>query len=82
MALFRALDTPGSSGRIFNAADYAPVAAVELHQLAGVEPPTTEATNIDTDPWFGIVSTRRIRTELGFRPLYPSVYAAQDAGAL
>jgi hypothetical protein len=34
------------------------------------------------DPWFGIVSTRRIRTELGFRPLYPTVWTARDAGAL
>jgi hypothetical protein len=34
------------------------------------------------DPWFGIVSTERIRAELGFRPVYPTVYAARDAGAL
>src|SRR5258705_3511068 len=33
------------------------------------------------DPWEGVVSTLRIRDELGFRPIYPSVSTARDAGA-
>jgi hypothetical protein len=38
--------------------------------------------NTDPDPWFGITSNQRIRRELGFRPIYPSVWTARDAGAL
>jgi hypothetical protein len=34
------------------------------------------------DPWSGIVDTTAARRELGWRPTYPSVYTARDAGAL
>jgi len=34
------------------------------------------------NPWFGIMSTERIRRDLGFRPHYPTVWSARDAGAL
>jgi hypothetical protein len=44
-------------------------------------PADHEGQSLD-DPWFGIVDTNRIRTELGFRPVYPTVLAASDAGAL
>ncbi|MGW3816690.1 epimerase [Streptomyces sp. NPDC005046] len=36
----------------------------------------------DPDPWSDIVSTDRIRHDLGFRPVYPSLWTARDAGAL
>ncbi|MGQ4388737.1 NAD-dependent epimerase/dehydratase family protein [Streptomyces sp. SAS_270] len=81
-ALLRILHAPGIGGRIYNIADDAPVTAVELHQLNGVEVPDDLYTRTDPDPWTGIFSTGRIRRELGYRPLYPSVYAARDAGAL
>ncbi|GKQ41433.1 NAD(P)-dependent oxidoreductase [Streptomyces sp. A012304] len=80
--LLRVLHAPGTAGRIYNIADDAPVTAVELHQLNGVEIPEELYTRADPDPWFGITSTDRIRRELGYRPVYPSVYAARDAGAL
>ncbi|CAM5413006.1 NAD-dependent epimerase/dehydratase family protein [Streptomyces aurantiogriseus] len=80
--LLRLLYAPGIAGRIYNIADDAPVTAVELHQLNGVEVPAELHTRTDSDPWFVITSTDRIRRELGYRPLYPSVYAARDAGAL
>jgi nucleoside-diphosphate-sugar epimerase len=81
-ALFRALDARGRSGRIYNAADDAPITAVELHQLAGVEGPAEAPADPVPDPWHGIVSTRRIRTELGRRLQFPSAWAAWEAGAL
>jgi hypothetical protein len=34
------------------------------------------------DPWEGVTDTSRIRAEPGFRPLFPSVWTALDAGAL
>ena len=80
--LLRLLYAPGVAGRIYNIADDAPVTAVELHQLNGVEVPADMHTRTDPDPWFGIMSTERIRRELGYRPLYPTVWAARDAGAL
>ncbi|WP_405595024.1 NAD-dependent epimerase/dehydratase family protein [Streptomyces sp. NBC_01092] len=80
--LLRMLHAPGIDGRIYNIADDAPVTAVELHQLNGVEVPDELYGRTDPDPWVQLTSTERIRRELGYRPVYPSVYAARDAGAL
>jgi hypothetical protein len=33
-------------------------------------------------PWEGIMDTERIRSKLGFRPIYRTVHAASDTGAL
>ncbi|MGW1558571.1 NAD-dependent epimerase/dehydratase family protein [Streptomyces sp. NPDC002144] len=80
--LLRVLHAPGITGRIYNIADDAPVTAVELHQLNGAKVPAELHERTDPDPWLVIMSTDRIRRELGYRPRYPSVYAARDAGAL
>ncbi|MEU2376331.1 NAD-dependent epimerase/dehydratase family protein [Streptomyces misionensis] len=80
--LMRLLYAPGIAGRIYNIADDAPVTTIELYQLNGVEVPAGLHELTDPDPWLGIVSNRRIRRELGFRPIYPSVWTARDAGAL
>jgi nucleoside-diphosphate-sugar epimerase len=81
--LVRALRAGGVDGGTWNLADDAPVSAVELHRL-NHEPPTADPAGQppDDDPWEGIVDTTRARAELGFRPIYPSVYTARDAGAL
>ncbi|MEU6528111.1 NAD(P)-dependent oxidoreductase [Streptomyces sp. NPDC046928] len=81
-ALLRLLYTPGIAGRIYNVGDDAPVTTVELYQLNGMEVPAGLYDNTDPDPWHNIVDTRRIRRELGFRPIYPSVWTARDAGVL
>ncbi|MFJ7073190.1 NAD-dependent epimerase/dehydratase family protein [Streptomyces sp. NPDC098781] len=81
-ALLRILHAPGIAGRVYNIADDAPVTAVELHQLNGVDVPADLYDRTDPDPWQTITSTDRIRRELGYRPVYPSVYTARDAGAL
>ncbi|MFE5921788.1 NAD-dependent epimerase/dehydratase family protein [Streptomyces sp. NPDC002285] len=80
--LLRILHAPGIAGRVYNIADDVPVTAVELHQLNGVEIPEEMDARTDPDPWLAVVSTERIRRELGYRPLFPSVYAAREAGAL
>ena len=80
--LLRILHAPGISGRVYNIADDAPVTAVELHQLNGAEIPGDLYERVDPDPWLVIMSTERIRRELGYRAVYPSVYAAREAGAL
>ncbi|MFI6353312.1 NAD-dependent epimerase/dehydratase family protein [Streptomyces sp. NPDC050743] len=80
--LLRLLYAPAVSGPVYNIADDAPVTAVELHRLNGVEPPADMHTRTDPDPWLGVMSTERIRRDLGFRPLYPTVWSARDAGVL
>jgi nucleoside-diphosphate-sugar epimerase len=81
-ALLRAVRANGVDGEIFNVADDAPVTACELLNLNG-EPIAEEAASrrLD-DPWEGIADTSKIRRQLGFRPVYPTVYSAKDAGAL
>jgi nucleoside-diphosphate-sugar epimerase len=79
-AVLRALHTPGIDGRIYNAADESPITAVELHAINGV--PFPDRPTGQADLWQGIVDTTRIRRELGFRPWYPSLWSARDAGAL
>ncbi|MFE3030541.1 NAD-dependent epimerase/dehydratase family protein [Streptomyces canus] len=80
--LLRILHAPGIAGRVYNIADDAPVTAVEFYQLNGKEIPAELYERTDPDPWLVITSTERIRRELGYRPVYPSVYAAREAGAL
>ncbi|MEW2508877.1 NAD(P)-dependent oxidoreductase [Streptomyces sp. NPDC046870] len=77
--LLRLLHAPGAGGRVYNIADDAPVTVLEIHQLLGAEPP---ADGPDPDPWYGIASTDRARRELGYRPHFPTLWAARDAGAL
>ncbi|UED84963.1 NAD-dependent epimerase/dehydratase family protein [Streptomyces profundus] len=81
-ALRLLLRAPGIGGRIFNVADDAPVSAVEVLELTGTPIPDGMADRPLADAWDGIVSNRRIRDELGFRPLYPSLWTARDAGSL
>lgn len=80
--LLRLLYAPAVGGPVYNIADDAPLTAVELHRLNGVEVPADMHTRTDPDPWLGVMSTERIRRDLGFRPLYPTVWAARDAGVL
>jgi nucleoside-diphosphate-sugar epimerase len=81
-ALLQAVRANGVDGQIFNVADDAPVTALELLNL-NREPIAEEAASRAlADPWEGIADTGKIRRELGFRPIYPTVYTARDAGAL
>jgi nucleoside-diphosphate-sugar epimerase len=81
-AFIRALRTDGLAGRTFNVADDAPLSAVEVLELNGERPAADASARALDDPWEGIVDKAAARTALGFRPIYPSVYAARDAGVL
>jgi nucleoside-diphosphate-sugar epimerase len=81
-ALFRALRAPGVEGRAFNAVDDAPVTAFDLYRLAGVPMPAEAADRQDPHPWSGMADNLPLREVLGWRPIYPSVWTARDAGAL
>jgi nucleoside-diphosphate-sugar epimerase len=80
-AVLRALYTDGVDGQAFNVADDAPVTAAELHRLYGRPLDAEAADRPLEDPWAGIVDTTRIRADLGFRPVFPTIYTAWDAGA-
>jgi hypothetical protein len=58
------------------------VTALELFELNHEPLPPDVARRELDDPWEGIVDTAKIRARLGVRPIYPTVYAARDAGAL
>jgi nucleoside-diphosphate-sugar epimerase len=81
-ALLRAVRANGVDGEIFNVADDAPVTALELLDLGGEPIAEDAASRTLDDPWEGIADTSKIRRELGFRPVHPTVHTARDAGAL
>jgi nucleoside-diphosphate-sugar epimerase len=81
-ALLRAIATPGIDGQIYNVADDAPMSLAELRRLNGLPEDASNADASFQNPWELILDTLRIRDELGFRPIYPSYYAARDAGTL
>jgi nucleoside-diphosphate-sugar epimerase len=71
--LLLALRADGRDGRVYNLADDAALTVWELCALAGLPQPAGDG---EADPWAGIVDTRRIRAELGYRPLFPTVRSA------
>ncbi|WP_197498675.1 NAD-dependent epimerase/dehydratase family protein [Mycobacterium scrofulaceum] len=88
-ALLRALRAEGVGGRTYNLSDDAPMTLYEIYELHSLRlPEQAESTDqtaspfADPSPWQHAVSTARIRRELGFRPLYPTVTSAAEAGAL
>ncbi len=76
------LDSAQAGGRIYNVADDVPISVAEIRQLNGSAEAQETADGPLEDPWEGIVDTTRIKTELGFQPIYPSVRAAQTAKVL
>ncbi|MFJ8827095.1 NAD-dependent epimerase/dehydratase family protein [Streptomyces sp. NPDC102467] len=79
--LQRLLYAPGAQG-VYNIADDAPVTTVDLYALNGLPVPAELYEKVDPDPWRAVMSTERIRRELGYRPFFPSVWVARDMGAL
>ena len=80
-AILRIVRSPVSGTRIFNIADDAPMTAFELLRLHRASA-NDDAATTTADPWARLLDTSRIRGELGFRPIHPTLYAAQAAGAL
>ncbi|MFD8751049.1 NAD-dependent epimerase/dehydratase family protein [Kitasatospora sp. NPDC059577] len=81
-ALWRAVSTPGIEGRAYNVGDDAPLTAWDLHALNGRTHPGGSPEAAAFDPWEGQVSTAAARRDLGWHPLFPSAWAAAEAGAL
>ncbi|MFJ8007546.1 NAD-dependent epimerase/dehydratase family protein [Streptomyces fagopyri] len=79
--LTRLLYSPGAHG-VYNIADEAPMTTVDLFVLHGLPVPQEAYDKEAADPWHSVMSTTRIRHELGYRPLVPSVWTAREAGLL
>lgn len=81
-AFMLAAEREGIDGRIYNVADLEPVSAGEIMRLFGESAPEEAASRPLNAAWHQIVDTRKIREELGFQPLYPSLQDAVRADAL
>lgn len=81
-ALLSGLWAEGVDGEIFNVGDDAPISAYEILRLNGITPDEAAADRPLDDPWQDIIDSSKIRRRLGFRLIYPSAYAAMDAGAM
>jgi nucleoside-diphosphate-sugar epimerase len=77
-----ALENAGAGGKIYNVADDQPVTAGEILRINGQTATEEMEAKALEDPWEGVVDTQRIRQELGFALIYPSVYATMQANAL
>jgi len=82
-AVIRAIRTPGIAGRVYNVGDDAALTTAELFALTGREFDLQAAAGRSVeDPWLGVPDTRLAHRELGYRPVYPTAWAAWRDGAL
>jgi nucleoside-diphosphate-sugar epimerase len=80
--LLLALRAEGRSGEVFNIADDSAATLAEIYRYMGRELTPEMAEREVTDPWFGMVVNAKARRVLGYRPLYPTMWQAVDAGAM
>ena len=80
--LLLALRAEGQAGEVFNIADDSAATLAEIHRYVGRELPPEMAERAVTEPWFGIVENTKARRVLGFRPIYPTMWQAVDAGTM
>lgn len=81
-AIALVLDANGIDGQIYNVGDDEPVTAGDIMRLLDEEI-APDAARRPIDPAFQqLVDTSKIRHDLGFRPIYPSLHDAEAAGAL
>ncbi len=76
-AIILNLRRPHAGVRIYNVADDMPIPISEIRRLNGQPKPEAVEPGRETDPWEGVIDTSKIKTELGFRPIYPSIYEAE-----
>jgi nucleoside-diphosphate-sugar epimerase len=81
-AILLSLEKPRSGGQLYNVADDTPVPISEVREMHGLAEMNVPADVEVADPWEGIVNTAKIKDELGFRPIYPSLRDAENMKAL
>ena len=81
-AVLLALNADDRNGEIYNVADDEPVAAGEILRLMN-EPVADDADKRPVDlAWVQLVDTSKIKEQLGFRPIYPTLRSAVLGNAL
>ncbi|NUP51813.1 MAG: NAD(P)-dependent oxidoreductase [Catenulispora sp.] len=80
--LLLALRAEGIGGEVFNIADDSAVTLAEIYGYMGRELTPEMNARAVTDPWFGMVDNAKARRVLGYRPLFPTMRQALDAGAM
>ncbi len=81
-AIMLSLRAAQSDMQIYNVADDLPVPISEIRRLNGRSELDDSTAGDVADPWEGIVDTAKIKRDLGFRPVYPSLHEAVSDGAL
>lgn len=77
-----ALRAEGVTGEVFNIADDSAATLAEIYRYMGRELTPEMTERAVKDPWYGIVNNTKARRVLGFRPLYPTMWQAVDAGVM
>ena len=77
-----ALRAEGVAGEVFNIADDSAATLAEIYRYVGREVTAEMASRAVAEPWFGIVENSKARRVLGWRPLYPTMWQAVDAGTM
>lgn len=80
--LLLALHAEGIAGEVFNIADDSAATLAEIYRYVGRELTPEMAERAVTEPWSGIVENGKARRVLGWRPLYPTMWQAVDAGTM
>ena len=81
-AIMLSLEKPQAAGQIYNVADDTPIPISEVREMNGLAEMNVPADVEVADPWEGIMDTMKIKHELGFRPIYPSLHEAEKMKAL
>ncbi|CAG7615109.1 NAD-dependent epimerase/dehydratase family protein [Paenibacillus allorhizosphaerae] len=81
-AIILAAENERSVGHIFNVADDEPVPVGDIMSIYN-EPIAGDSRNRPVDSsWLQIVATKKIREQLGFKPIYPALRNAVESGTL
>jgi nucleoside-diphosphate-sugar epimerase len=81
-AIMLSLDKAQAGGQVYNVADDLPTPISEIRHLNGLAASDITEGGVVDDPWEGTVDTSKIKDELGFRPIYPSLHEAERMNAL
>lgn len=81
-AILLSLVKPQAGGQIYNVADDSPTPIAEIRRMHGLSEAEFSPDGEVDDPWEGIVDTSKIKHQLGFQSIYPSIQAAQAANVL
>lgn len=82
-ALLLVSKAEGINGNIYNIADDAPLTTAEIFRIHGKEfVELSDQNGQNSAAWEIIMDTAKIRRDLGYRPLVPSLYEAKVMGLL